>query len=60
VVDEDAQHAVLLLQGAVHDQDRLQVGHLPVALVDRRTEDHVDVPEFVGQCEELELFSGRR
>src|SRR2546421_6216868 len=59
VRDQDAQHPVLLLDRAVHDQDRLQVGDLAVALVDGRPEDDVDVAELVGQGEELEFLAGR-
>ena len=59
MVDEHAEDAVLFLQPAVHDQDRLQVGHLPVALIDRRPQDDIDVAELVGEREELELLAGR-
>ena len=58
MVDEHAEHAVLLLQPAVHDQDRLQVRHLAIALIDRRAQDDVDVAELIGQREELEFLAG--
>src|SRR5207248_2112888 len=49
MVDEHAEDAILFLQPAVHDQDRLQVRHLPVALIDRRPQDDIDVAELVGE-----------
>src|SRR5438034_870249 len=58
-IEEQAHHAILFLQAPIHDQDRRQVRDLPVALVDRRPQDDVDVAELVGQGEELELLASR-
>src|ERR1700693_528821 len=59
MVDETDRHALSLLQPPAHDQDRFKVRDLPVALVDRRPQDDIDVAELVGQREELEFLAGR-